>query len=293
MNDFNIGIVTFNRSKILVKNLNKLTKYQKYFNKIIVVNNASTDKTKYELKKFLKHSKIKIINLKKNHGLASRNVISKFSNSKYLIFIDDDAIIQNIHKIFTEIKNSFKKKNLGLINFKIIDQNLKRVIKREFPYRYNEKNLNKKLDVSYFIGAGFVLKKEIYKNFFFVNFFYGQEEIDLSYRLVKKGYKIEYNPKLVVNHYRDVRGRLTSNQVRFNNYYHKMILNNKYLPLPIEIISNFLWFFKTWKESNSLKLTISVLKKFNNFRKNKKIKKNKLDLRSLLHIFFTNGRLFY
>ena len=32
MNDFNIGIITFNRSKILFKNLNKLTKYQKYFN---------------------------------------------------------------------------------------------------------------------------------------------------------------------------------------------------------------------------------------------------------------------
>lgn len=293
MNDFNIGIITFNRSEILIKNLNKLIKYQKYFNKIIVVNNASTDKTSYELKKFSKHLKIKIINLKKNHGLASRNVISKFSNSKYLIFIDDDAIIQNIPKIFTEIKSSFKKKNLGLINFKIIDQNFKKVIKREFPYSYSEKNLKKKLDISYFIGAGFVLKKEIYKNFFFENFFYGQEEIDLSYRLVKKGYNIEYNPKLVVNHYRDARGRLTSNQVMFNNYYHKMILNNKYIPLPIEIISNCLWFFKTWKESNSLKLTISVLKKFNYLRKNKKIKKNKLDLKSLLHIFRTKGRLFY
>ena len=132
-----------------------------------------------------------------------------------------------------------------MINFKIIDQKLKTVIKREFPYKYSEKNLNKKLDVSYFIGAGFVIKKEIYKKFYFENFFYGQEEIDLSYRLVKKGYKIEYNPKLVVNHYRDAKGRLTSNQVRFNNYFHKMILNNKYIPLPFEIISNFLWFFKT------------------------------------------------
>ena len=59
MSDFNIGIITFNRVKILTKNLNKLLKYKKNFNKIIVVNNASTDKTKYELKNFQMNQKLK------------------------------------------------------------------------------------------------------------------------------------------------------------------------------------------------------------------------------------------
>jgi GT2 family glycosyltransferase len=151
--------------------------------------------------------------------------------------------------------------------------------------------LSQKLPISYFIGAGFVLKKEIYKKFFFENFFYGQEEIDLSYRLIKNGYKMEYNPKLVVFHYRDVRGRLPSNQVIFNNFYHKMILNYKYIPFSISIISNILWFLKTWKDSRSLSLSTEVVKKF--YVNKNKFKKKTLKIKDLLQIFFTNGRLFY
>ena len=151
--------------------------------------------------------------------------------------------------------------------------------------------MNQKLSISYFIGAGFVLKKEIYKKFLFENFFYAQEEIDLSYRIIGDGYKMEYNPKLVVIHYRDVRGRLSSNQVIFNNFFHKMILNYKHIPFPISMISNILWFLKTSKDSHSLSLPIEVVKKFN-VNKNK-FKKKTLKIKHLLQIFFTNGRLFY
>lgn len=294
MSDFNIGIITFNRADMLKKNLTKLSKYQKFINKIIVVNNGSLDNTKNILKSFSKNSKFKIINLNKNYGVVSKNVVFKKSNSKYLIFIDDDAIIQNISKVFSEIKNSFNKnKKLALINFKIIDNKKKKVIKREFPQKYNKYNLNKKLNISYFIGAGVVFKKEIYKKFSYINFFYTQEEIEMSYRIIDNNYVMEYNPKLVVRHYRDPKGRLPKNQVIFNNFFHKMILNYKYIPSPISNISNLLWFIKTWLDSRSLKLPILAIKRINSLQKHNKLKKKKLSYKSLLYIFSTNGRLFY
>ena len=57
--------------------------------------------------------------------------------------------------------------------------------------------------VSYFIGAAFACKKSIFdKRITFDElFFWGNEELDFSYNLIKNEYKLMFHPAFKANHY--------------------------------------------------------------------------------------------
>lgn len=292
----NIGIITYNRSDILKKNLTYLIQFKHLYKKIFIVNNGSIDRTKSMLNILSqKYNFIKSINLDNNKGVSSRNIIFNESDSDFLIFIDDDAIINDFQKSINSIlKNFHKDLKLGVMQYKIIDNQSNKVLKREFPFKYSNTNLDQPHEISYFIGAGFVIRKQIYKKIFFdENFFYGQEETDLSYRIIKEGYTMKYDPNLNLQHYRDQNGRLKPKEVIINNYYYRIVMNYKYLPVYITIISNFLWFLKTWRDSRSFFISLKTITRFYFKKESKNYKKSKLNLKQLHYIYKTNGRLFY
>ncbi len=79
-----------NRIDKVIKNI----KNQTYKNiELIIVNDASTDNTKEILKKYVKDTQIKVINLEKNSGPAiARNQGLKFVNGRYICFQEDDDL---------------------------------------------------------------------------------------------------------------------------------------------------------------------------------------------------------
>ena len=82
--------------------LNQTLRKDKY--EIIVINDASTDKTEYALKLF--REDIKIINNKKNIGLpASLNKGINLSNSDFIVRVDSDDYV-SVH--FLEILYEFR-----------------------------------------------------------------------------------------------------------------------------------------------------------------------------------------
>ena len=88
---------------ILSQNFSK-KKYE-----IIIINDASKDKTQRICNKFKKKNKfIKVLNNKKNLGVSSsRNLGVKSASGKYVIFVDsDDSIkknsLKNLNKILSK-----------------------------------------------------------------------------------------------------------------------------------------------------------------------------------------------
>ena len=174
-------------------------------------------------------SKYKFVNYYKNEcsiGISrARNKLAYLAKGKYLIFIDDDVTLDkdiNLDVLYQLFETDNK---LGLIAFNITallgsdilpeqynnndnsNSNVQKAIK-QIPFKKYQlffspilsENVNY---VSYFIGAAFACKKSIFDEriTFDELFFWGNEELDFSYNLIKNEYKLMYHPAFKANHY--------------------------------------------------------------------------------------------
>lgn len=93
-NKFSIIMPAYNSGKFIKESIESVIS-QTYENwELLVVNDASTDNTKYIVESFImKDTRVKLINLSKNQGIANaRNIgISKITG-RYLSFLDSDDL---------------------------------------------------------------------------------------------------------------------------------------------------------------------------------------------------------
>ena len=89
-NNISLYIPAFNAEKTIEKSIKSVLQQTLKPKEIIVINDCSTDKTLKLIKNF---NQIKIINNKKNYGLAkSRNIALKYSKYDFLASIDSDVV---------------------------------------------------------------------------------------------------------------------------------------------------------------------------------------------------------
>lgn len=115
-----IIIPTFKRNNLLDKTLNSVIN-QNYNNYEIIVVDDNNPNTEYRkmtenlMEKYKNNSKIKYIKHCRNlNGSAARNTGIKFSNGKYICFLDDDDIIYK-DKIKEQVKFLEKNKNYNAV----------------------------------------------------------------------------------------------------------------------------------------------------------------------------------
>ena len=116
-NLISIIVPIYNAEKYIEKLLISINN-QKYDNyEVILVNDGSTDKTKYICEKYIiNHKKMRLIN-KKNTGVSdTRNLGIKQAKGKYLCFIDaDDILTDDYLSSFVEIISNKVEKDNSLI----------------------------------------------------------------------------------------------------------------------------------------------------------------------------------
>jgi len=288
-----VVIATYNRAHQIVETLNNVLQYSSDINKIIVINNNSEDNTKEVLEKFKNNNKIDIIHSPKNLGASGgKNIGLKKSKAEVIVVIDDDAIffsdnpIRNVKKIF----NSDNK--IGIIQFKIVNYQSKKILKYEFPGDNPKKNGDREFLSAYFIGAGHAIRKSMLDKvgYYPDDFFYAHEEIDLSYRAINNNFIIKYCPIVGVYHKKVQSGRLPSDKVLLNMYKNRLVMSYKYLPFFYKTISNISWFIKTVMDSKSIIIPFLAIKEFINIKNELEI--DKLSVDAITYMKKYNGRLY-
>ncbi|MFX0039659.1 MAG: glycosyltransferase [Promethearchaeota archaeon] len=192
LNPVSIVVPIKNRSELLpnlVKNLLNLD-YPKF--EIIIVDDCSTDNTK----ELLKIYPIKSIILEKPVGSAkARNIGIKEAKNDIIALTDSDCFVS---------KNWLRNLVPYLNKYDVVGG---RVIfcddteKRFNPFNtINETILSEKSSINFLNTSNMILKKETWKfSGGFLN--YRIEDLEFSWRLLKKGYKLIYSPKgLVIHH---------------------------------------------------------------------------------------------
>ena len=159
---------TYNRSKLLSKNIESVLKQNFKNFEHYVIDDGSTDNTAMVIKKY-KH--IKYIKLSRNHGQPGAMFYSKVLekvNGDYIMLLDsDDHLLANVKKIIETI--IAKNKDVWSMSFNILSKNRKKlnfkkekVIKSKCLYYDNHPRYNN--------GEGYLDFIDIKKKIFYTKF---------------------------------------------------------------------------------------------------------------------------
>ncbi len=231
MIDLSIIIVNYNVKEFLLNLIDSISKAVIPLLRgaeIIVVDNASDDGSVEILREKFPH--IKLIANEKNVGFgAANNQALAIANGKYFLLINPDTIVGE--DTFKKMIEFFENEpNCGIAGCKVLnpDGSLQLACRRSFPgpwtsftkvmglsrlfpksrlfARYNLTYLdeNKTYEVDAVSGAFMMMRREVYEKIggFDPQFFMYGEDLDLSYRAQKAGFKVFYVHSTEIIHYK-------------------------------------------------------------------------------------------
>lgn len=245
MTDLSIILISYN-TKIMTKKcidslLISLKNSPRVKFEIIVVDNASTDRSIDMIKKYQKRLNNKVIKTifnSTNLGFAkANNKAISITSGKYILFLNTDVIIKDL--AFDDLLYYLNKNpEIGALTVKVIlpngkidwachrgfptiwssftyfskleklFKNIPRLSKIFGQYHLTHLDLNTIHEIDSPSGAFFLTRKDIIDKIggFDTKFFMYGEDLDLSFRIKKLGYKIMYYPIFSVVHFKYLSG---------------------------------------------------------------------------------------
>jgi len=289
-----VVIATYNRGDCIVDAIDSVLVYRDDIGVIYVVVNGSTDNTLDELKKYENDNQVIIVSSESNLGApAGKNIGMKKSDADVIIVIDDDAVFFTDDPV-SKIKDVFSSDSrLGVIQFKVVNYDLKKVMDYEFPGHNVETQENKEFLISSFTGAGHAIRKAMLDDvgYYPDSFFYAHEELDLSFRAIIGGWVVKYIPVVGVYHKKSPKGRLPENKMIEKMVVNRMLIAYSYLPITYRLVSGFLWLAKSALWSRSLTVPIKALSQY--FKEKKTVLRNPVNQESMKYLKTNFGRLWY
>lgn len=181
---------------------------------------------------------------------GARNKLVENARGEILVFLDDDAWLINTNELATISERFESDTELGILAFLI---HLNSVDSGELQVPFNKATLRRdssittrKQQASYFVGAGHAISKHVFEEcgLYPVEFIYGHEELDLSYRAVNHGFSIMYDPSISIVHDPASSQIAGEGKKRFESYYvtrNRIWLAHRNLPWRYAITYSIAW----------------------------------------------------
>jgi len=190
---FDVIIVTYNSSIWVDKCLLSLLNHDRNI-RITIVDNASTDDTVARLDLYKNmFSHLNIVKNTSNTGFgAANNLGAQVSSGKYLIFINIDTELHDT-ETFSRLCKIIARSKSDIAAWEF----------RQLPYEHPKCYDPVSLETSWFSGAAVAIKREAFVEVsgFDEKLFMYCEDVDLSWRIRAKGYRILYCPSVTIVHH--------------------------------------------------------------------------------------------
>ena len=206
-----VVLLNWNRKEEIIKTLFDLSLQTYKDFEIVLIDQGSQDGSIEVIQE--QFPWIRQIKLFKNLGVpGGRNMGALNARGDILVFLDNDASLEC--NALERIAQRFSKEsNLGIIGFKILNANTGVLDLSSWVYEKNRlKDANNEFYSYTFCGCGNAIRKNVLEDagYYWEDLFFGWEEMDLSIKVLAAGFKIVYDPSIVVKH-RISNERRTSN----------------------------------------------------------------------------------
>ena len=182
---------------------------------IVVVDNGSSDDSASKIRKDFPEARL--IALETNQGMpGGRNRGAAAADGEICVFVDDDARFADARATRRIVRYFEDDPKLACLALKICDSASGLEDYRATP-RADKRIAQYDYPCAYFCGVGFALRREalLEVGMFWEPLVYGAEEIDLSYRLLDRGYRLHRTNSVVVLHCNVPTGRQWGQQSYF------------------------------------------------------------------------------
>jgi glycosyltransferase involved in cell wall biosynthesis len=275
-NSIDLIVTVFNKDKYIIRAINSgISQFKYKFNKIIIVNDGSSDDSKIVIKKFIKNkSQIELINIKNKGVSFARNLATKHSKAKFVCYLDGDDALDKYYlneinklinrypdcKIFSTLhKNIFSSGDFEKIKNNVLDKSFFNISTNPVKsFIFNFKII---------CSSGIcILKKEIEKFPFPENIKIG-EDIFVWLKLFSVN-KLAWSSKELILIYKNSLNRAQNNSFYEVPFYLKKkdeiikLYNSKFWIQFYFFISYFINYFRIMRENKNL------IKDFNYLNKN-------------------------
>ena len=206
--DVSIIIVNWNRLDDLLKTLPHLKRQRAVRTEVVVVDNGSTDGSAAQLARI---GWIRLIRLATNVGPAeARNYGVAVAKGKYVVFLDSDAFISNAGLVRLVLRME-SNPSIGIIGCRIVNTHTRKTESwiHALPLSSHE---FAEFETYSFSAAGAIARTEALRAAgpFWDELFIYNEEVDLSIRVLRAGYRILYSPVARVYHRTSQNGRIAA-----------------------------------------------------------------------------------
>lgn len=244
--ELSIVILNYNTKDLLKQCLASLEKVKKEVPfEVIVSDNNSTDGSGEMVTKFF--PQVRLIKNKENLGFAAgNNVARKYCQGEFVLFLNSDTIVKP-KALKKSVDFMKKEKDVGALTVKLVlpSGELDKDARRSFPtpwvafthlvlrldrvfpksplfakYWYTFLPEDEVHEVDVIQGAFFLTRKKILDDvgWFDEDYFLDGEDIDLSWKIKNKGWKIVYYPKAFIIHIKGAskgKSKYTNKKVSF------------------------------------------------------------------------------
>lgn len=201
---YSIVVLTYNREEYLKDLIPELAKLSN--TEIIIVDNNSDDD--YSKRISSGYQNVRTIRLDRNFGAVGRNYGIEAATGEFVITLDDDVWGITEDDI-DEIRSTFcKDDSIWGICFKVLEEGTGKVINwchHCDPEKFSDVSFD-----TYQVSEGAVaFRRSVFEEvgYYPEEFFISYEGPDLAFRIIKKGKRVIYNPKIEVVHAHAVEGR--------------------------------------------------------------------------------------
>lgn len=268
-------ILTYRRDDALVDTIARLRRHLegRVDHEIILVDNNADGADRSQM---LGGMPGKCIVLGGNLGVTGgRNAGIRASSGDILVFLDDDSLVEGEVGLYDRLAARFDQDpRLAAVAFRSWLREKDVSDPAEFPHTDKSLSRDREFETFRFIGAGHALRKSALDEtgLYPESFFYGMEEFELSFRLMKVGYRIVYDPSFTVTHMKADNGRLVRRDVIERMYANKLFIAWRHLPIKEALLCAGAWAVKTLLDSRDPR---SILRALAAFTKNARMEKAK------------------
>ena len=179
-----------------------------------------------------------------------RNLLAEAATGDVLVFVDDDAVF--VTPVTSRLQEAFGgDQALGAVAFRVRRQTGAGP-SLEHPFRGTADAADVARDCAYFVGCGYAVRRDAHLGAggYDDRFFYSTEEVDLSFRLLRDGWSLRYDPTIEVEHRPSAKGRgRTGSAVPGWRLRNRFLLVRAHLPVAVAVPHAAVWVVRTGVEA--------------------------------------------
>jgi GT2 family glycosyltransferase len=240
---YSVVVLTFARDPALVVTLQTLAAAmgaRRDVEIILVDNNTDgVDRTPL-LARFPHH---RLVRTGANKGVSGRNNGMDVARGDILVLLDDDVLVQT-----TDFLDIFKAgfdahPDVGVINVRKLDGQTLSVLPECVPHTRKSLDLDQPFFTFRFIGGLVALRRTLHTTLggYSADLFYGEEEREYSYRILKAGWRLYYEPQITAVETNNSGGRRSRRSLRTEILANRYIISFLHRPFAV-MIFDFLFF---------------------------------------------------